>query len=45
MCFDVLSNIGLHKDDYEIAMRFTKGFYEENKDFIAELAKKSASPC
>ena len=26
LCIDVLNNIGLVKDDYEIAMRFTKGF-------------------
>ncbi|MCX8150109.1 MAG: threonine--tRNA ligase [Candidatus Bathyarchaeota archaeon] len=44
MCLDVLSNIGLTKDDYEIAMRFTKGFYDENKAFIAELAKTFGKP-
>ena len=44
MCLDVLSNIGLTKDDYEIAMRFTKGFYDENKAFIAELAKIFGKP-
>jgi len=44
MCFEVLSNIGFTKDDYEIAMRFTKGFYDENKDFIAELAKTFDKP-
>ncbi|HTY75090.1 MAG TPA: threonine--tRNA ligase [Candidatus Nanoarchaeia archaeon] len=44
MCFEVLDNIGFTKDDYEIAMRFTKGFYDENKDFIAELAKTYGKP-
>lgn len=44
ICIDVLSNIGLSKDDYEIAMRFTKDFYEENKDFLAELAKTFGKP-
>ncbi len=44
LCLDVLSNIGLVKDDYEIAMRFTRGFYEENKSFIAELAKNFDKP-
>jgi threonyl-tRNA synthetase len=38
LCISVLSSIGLQKDDYEIAIRFTKDFYEENKDFIADLA-------
>ncbi len=44
LCIDVLDNIGLMKDDYEIAMRFTKDFYSENKDFLAELAKNFGKP-
>jgi threonyl-tRNA synthetase len=32
------------KDDYEIAMRFTKDFYAEHKNFIAELASKFGKP-
>jgi hypothetical protein len=37
-------DIGLSKEDYEVAMRFTKDFYEENKDFIADLAKIFGKP-
>jgi threonyl-tRNA synthetase len=44
LCIDVLVNIGLAKDDYEIAMRFTKDFYAEHKDFITELAQKFGKP-
>src|SRR4030043_267598 len=44
MCIDVLANIGLTKDDYEIAMRFTRGFYDENKAFLAEVAKTFGKP-
>jgi threonyl-tRNA synthetase len=44
ICIEVLSNIGFSKDDYEIAMRFTKGFYDEHKDFITELAKGFGKP-
>jgi threonyl-tRNA synthetase len=44
LCIDVLANIGLDKDDYEIAMRFTKDFYAEHKDFITELAQKFGKP-
>ena len=44
LCIDVLSNIGLVKDDYEIAMRFTKDFYAENKEFITELATAFGKP-
>ena len=44
LCIDVLENIGLVKDDYEIAMRFTKDFYAEHKDFITELCQKFGKP-
>jgi len=44
LCISVLENIGLVKDDYEIAMRFTKDFYSEHKDFIAEIAEKFGKP-
>jgi threonyl-tRNA synthetase len=44
LCIDVLSNIGLVKDDYEIAMRFTKDFYAENKDFISGVVQKFGKP-
>jgi threonyl-tRNA synthetase len=44
LCLDVLSNIGLVKDDYEVGVRFTRGFYEEHKDFIVELAKFFGKP-
>jgi len=44
MCMQVLEGIGLLRDDYEAAIRFTKDFYEENKDFIAGLAKIFGKP-
>jgi threonyl-tRNA synthetase len=44
LCIDVLSGIGLSKDDYEMAIRFTKDFYEENKEFVAGLAKTFGKP-
>jgi threonyl-tRNA synthetase len=31
-------------EDYELAVRFTKDFYEENKDFIVSLVKKFSKP-
>lgn len=39
LCMQILEEIGLSKDDYETALRFTKDFYEENKQFITSLAK------
>ena len=44
LCISVLEDIGLVKDDYEIAMRFTKDFYAENKDFIASITQKFGKP-
>jgi threonyl-tRNA synthetase len=44
LCIDVLNEIGLSKDDYEVAIRFTKEFYDENKDFIASLAQIFGKP-
>ena len=44
LCVNVLGSIGLSEDDYEIALRFTKDFYEGNKDFIADLAKIYGKP-
>jgi len=40
----ILADIGLSKDDYEAAIRFTKEFYEENGDFVASLAKTFGKP-
>ena len=44
LCISVLDRIGFSKDDFEIALRFTKDFYDENKEFIAELAKIYGKP-
>ncbi len=44
LCIDVLDNVGLVKDDYEIAMRFTRGFYDEHREFICEIAKAYGKP-
>ena len=40
----ILEEIGLSEDDYEAAIRFTKDFYEENKEFIKSLAKIFGRP-
>jgi threonyl-tRNA synthetase len=44
LCISVLDDIGLVKDDYEIAMRFTKDFYAENKEFITSVVSKFGKP-
>ena len=36
-CISVLKDVGLDLDDYEVAIRFTKDFYAENREFIEGL--------
>jgi len=40
----VLNEIGLSKEDFEVAIRFTKDFYEENRPFIEELGQIFGKP-
>ncbi len=44
LCIDVLENIGIHVDDYEVAIRFTRDFYESNKDLVVSMAKTVNKP-
>ena len=44
LCMQILEEIGLSKDDYEAAIRFTEAFYKENKGFIKSLAKVFGRP-
>ncbi len=41
---EVLKEIGLEPDDYEVAIRITRDFYEENKDFIHSIAEVLNKP-
>jgi threonyl-tRNA synthetase len=41
---DVLSELGIAESDYEMAIRFTEDFYNENKASIEELVKKHGRP-
>lgn len=40
----VLEGIGLTKDDYEMAIRFTRDFYESNRDFVVDLVRRFGKP-
>ncbi|MBC7130167.1 threonine--tRNA ligase, partial [Candidatus Bathyarchaeota archaeon] len=44
LCMEVLEGIGLSRDDYEAAIRFTRDFYEENKAFVVELVRLLGKP-
>lgn len=39
LAIDILKDFGLELGDYEVAIRFTRDFYEENKDFIKSLVE------
>tara|TARA_Y100001960_G_scaffold330705_1_gene425485 strand:+ start:5908 stop:7758 length:1851 start_codon:yes stop_codon:yes gene_type:complete len=41
---DVLKNVGIEHEDYEMAIRFTEDFYNENKELILEMVKKLDKP-
>ncbi|MBO8178932.1 MAG: threonine--tRNA ligase [Archaeoglobus sp.] len=41
---EVLKEIGLEPADYEVAVRVTKDFYEENKDFVHSLVDVLKKP-
>ena len=41
---DVLKNVGIDHEDYEMAIRFTEDFYNENKDLILEMVKNLDKP-
>ena len=44
LSIDVLKAFGLNTKDYEVAIRFTREFYENNKDFIYELQRRINKP-
>ncbi|MEM1583237.1 MAG: threonine--tRNA ligase [Nitrososphaerota archaeon] len=44
LSLEVLEGIGLTRDDVEMAIRFTKEFYEENKDFIYDMVRTFGKP-
>ncbi len=44
LSLNVLDDIGLNKNDIEMALRTTKDFYQDNKEFIVNLVKKIGKP-
>ena len=39
MAITVLKDFGLNLGDYEVAIRFTRDFYDENREFVVNLVK------
>lgn len=44
LCMKILEDIGLGKEDYELGIRFTEDFYNENKEFVLSLVKLHEKP-
>lgn len=44
LSISVINNLGLDIEDVEMAIRFTEEFYNENKEFIAELISRFDRP-
>jgi len=44
LSMEVLRGVGLTPDDYEVAIRFTEDFWNENKEFIVDLANIIGKP-
>jgi threonyl-tRNA synthetase len=44
MCISVLDKVGIKVDDFEVAVRFTRDFYNDNKNFITNLARTVKKP-
>ncbi|MHC1635783.1 MAG: threonine--tRNA ligase [Candidatus Methanospirareceae archaeon] len=44
LCMRILEEIGFSSEDYEIAIRFTKQFYDEHREFIEELVRIAGKP-
>ncbi|HEY7571747.1 MAG TPA: threonine--tRNA ligase [Nitrososphaeraceae archaeon] len=45
LSMDVINGLGLSiTEDLEMALRFTEGFYQENKDFVREIVTKFGKP-
>jgi len=45
LCMEILEEgLGLSKEDYELAIRFTRDFYKEHSDFVVSLVKMFGKP-
>ena len=44
MSADVLDGIGIHNADYELGVRLTEEFWQNNKDFVVNLVKTHGKP-
>jgi len=41
---EVLSGLGIEENDYEVGIRFTEDFYNENKELVKQMVSKVGKP-
>jgi len=44
LSIETLEGFGLSREDYELAVRFTRDFYQKNRDFIVSLVSRFGKP-
>jgi len=44
LCFQWLNNLGFASNDYGIAVRVVKDFYDENQDYVYQIARMAGQP-
>ncbi|MBW2984817.1 threonine--tRNA ligase [Candidatus Woesearchaeota archaeon] len=44
LCLDTLNGAGIKKGDVELALRTTKKFFKDNKDYLLSMVKKFGKP-
>jgi len=44
LCVDTLQGFDLGPEDYELAIRFTRNFYEQNREFVVSLMQLLGKP-
>ncbi len=44
LCLDTLNGAGINNEDVEMALRTTKKFFEDNKEYLVSLVKKLGKP-
>ncbi|NIM16110.1 MAG: threonine--tRNA ligase [Candidatus Aminicenantes bacterium] len=44
LCLEWMDNLGFKRDEYVVALRAVKGFYEENGDYVKRIAEYCGTP-
>jgi threonyl-tRNA synthetase len=44
LCLEWMDNLGFKRDEYVVALRAVKGFYQENGDYVKKIAEYCGTP-